>query len=139
MCLTYLVTSRATPLSIYIAVLFFDNAIFELPKYYLWSIRLGLIIFVIFSFEGFVMGSKMSHTVGAGDGSKGIAILNWSFSYGDLRVAHFIGMHALQVIPVISYYFLKSTKLTIGLGILYLGLAIFTLIQALNGRPLLKN
>ena len=128
----------ATLATAYIAVLFFGNTVSELPNYYLWSIRLGLIIFVIFSFEGFVMGSKMTHTIGALDGSQGIPILNWSFTYGDLRIAHFIGMHALQIIPLLSFYLLKNTKLTVGLGILYFGLAVFTLVQALQGKTFFK-
>jgi hypothetical protein len=129
-----LMATIATLATIYIAVLFFGSSVSELPNYYLWSIRLGLIIFVIFSFEGFVMGSKMSHTIGNSDGSPGIPILNWSLSYGDLRVAHFIGMHSLQVIPLASFYLLKNTKLTFALAILYIGLALFSLIQALQGK-----
>jgi len=129
-----LMATIATLATAYIAVLFFGNTVSELPNYYLLSIRLGLMIFVIFSFEGFVMGSKMAHTIGSEDGGKGLAILNWSFTYGDLRIAHFIGMHALQIIPIASFYLLKNTKLTIGLGILYFGLALFTLIQALQGK-----
>lgn len=133
-----LMATIATIATAYIAVLFFGNTVSELPNYYLWSIRLGLIIFVIFSFEGFVMGSKMTHTIGALDGSKGLSILNWSCTHGDLRIAHFIGMHALQIIPILSFYLLKNTKLTLLLGLFYFGLAIFTLIQALQGKPLLK-
>jgi hypothetical protein len=48
-------------------------------------------------------------------------------------------MHALQVLPILSYYVLKNTKLTIGLSIIYGLLALLTLIQALQGRPLLKK
>ena len=133
-----LMATIATLATAYIAVLFFSNDVTLLPNYYLWSIRFGLLLFVIFSFEGFVMGSKMAHTVGSEDGSKGFMMLNWSFTHGDLRVAHFIGMHALQIIPFVSYYLLKNTKLTFGLGIVYFGLAVFTLMQALNGKPLIK-
>jgi hypothetical protein len=133
-----LMATIATIATAYIAVLFFGNSVAELPDYYLWSIRLGLIIFVIFSFEGFAMGSRMTHTIGGLDGSKGIPILNWSFTHGDLRIAHFIGMHALQIIPILSFYLLKNTKLTIGLGILYFALAVFTLVQALQGRSFFK-
>jgi hypothetical protein len=45
-------------------------------------------------------------------------------------------MHALQVLPVLSFYVLKNTKLTIVIAILYGLLALSTLIQALKGKPL---
>jgi NO-binding membrane sensor protein with MHYT domain len=93
---------------------------------------------VIFSFEGFAMGSKLSHTVGALNDNSNWFIVGWSKTFGDLRVSHFIGMHALQVLPLVSYYVLKNTKLTIAISVLYGILAMLTLIQALHGRPLFK-
>ncbi|TRX37074.1 hypothetical protein [Flavobacterium restrictum] len=128
----------ATLYTAYVGLLFFTTNFHDLPNHYVWSIRLGIVIFVIFSFEGFVMGTKLTHTIGGEDGAAGIPILNWSTKYGDPRIAHFIGMHALQVIPLISYYLLKNTKATIAIALLYLLLSIFTLIQALQGKSFFK-
>lgn len=121
----------------YLGLLFFKNNFPELPGYYLWGIRLGIVLFVIFSLEGFVMGSRLTHTIGGPDDGNGIPILNWSTKYGDPRIAHFIGMHALQVLPILSFYLLKNVKLTQTAGLLYGLLAVLALARALAGKPLL--
>jgi hypothetical protein len=128
--------SVVTIYTAYVCVLFFNHPFESLPDYYIWSIRLALILFVIFSFEGFAMGARLSHTVGALNDNSNWFILGWSKTFGDLRIAHFIGMHALQVLPIVSYHLLKNTKLTIAFSLLYGLLALTTLIQALKGRPL---
>jgi hypothetical protein len=133
-----LAATAVTIYTAYVGILFCTNEFPELPRYYLWSIRLGIFLFVIFSFEGFVMGSKLSHTIGGPDGGPGIPVLNWSTQFGDPRVAHFIGMHALQVVPLLAYYLLKNTKATFVLALLYGLLAVFTLVQALKGRSLFR-
>lgn len=122
----------------YVGYLFFKYDFPDLPNYYLWAIRLGIFIFVIFSFEGFLMGSRLNHSVGALNDNSNWFILGWSKTVGDLRVSHFIGMHALQVLPLLSYFVFKSCKLTLALSFVYALLALATLIQALQGKPLIK-
>ena len=122
----------------YIAVLFFTKDFPNLSNSYLWGIRLGLLLFVVFAFEGFVMGAKLSHTVGAADGGAGLPLTNWSKQNGDLRIAHFLGMHALQILPFIGYYLSNNAKITISMGVLYFVLTTAILIQALNGKSLFK-
>lgn len=136
MALAAIVVSLIT---LVLAVRFFQTPLPQLPDYYLWSIRIGLLLFFIFSLEGFVMGANLSHTIGAPSGGKVIPFLNWSREYGDPRVAHFIGMHALQVLPLASHYLLKNIKLTFSLSLIYTLLAVYVLIQALYGQPFIRS
>lgn len=134
-----LAASLVTLYTAYVGMLFFSEEFPELERHYLWAIRLGIVIFVIFSFEGFVMGSRMTHTIGGPDGGVGLPLVNWSTKFGDPRIAHFIGMHALQVLPILAYYVLRNTAMTVFAALLYGALALFTLVQALQGKPFLKG
>jgi hypothetical protein len=134
-----LAATAVTLYTAYVGILFFKTDFPELPSYYVWAIRFGIIFFVVFALEGFAMGSRLNHSVGALNENSNWFIVGWSKTVGDLRVAHFIGMHALQVLPILSYYLLKSNKWTIGLSILYGLLAVATLVQAIQGKPLLKT
>ncbi len=134
-----LAATAVTIYTAYVGFLFFKTDFPTLPLHYVWAIRLSIFIFVIFSFEGFAMGSRLNHSVGALNDNSSIFILGWSKTVGDLRIAHFIGMHALQLLPFLSYYVLKSNKATFIIAVLYFLLAGFTLYQALKGKPLFRS
>ena len=126
-------------------LLFFGRAA-PLPPAYLWGIRFGLLLFFLASVEGYAMVGNMAHTVGRPDGGEGLPVVNWSTRAGDLRVAHFLGFHALQILPLAGYSFSRwrtpavrrrAVACVVALALAYL--AVFSLLfwQASAGRPLL--
>ena len=103
---------------------------------YVWGIRLGLLFFIIFSLEGGVMLGLLKHTVGAIDGGPGLPVVNWSSQHGDLRIAHFLGIHSLQILPLYGNYVSKTKNQTITFSLVYFVLCAALFLQAINGIPL---
>jgi hypothetical protein len=107
----------------------------NLPKGYLFAIRAGLIIFLIAGFEGFLMAGRLGHTVGAVDGQEGIFLLGWAKAYGDLRIFHFLGLHALQVLPLLAWFFWRDkVKISAAVSLIYFIFSCGTLWLALQGK-----
>lgn len=111
--------------------------VYTLPSGYKLGIQFGMLIFIIASLEGYLMAANLSHTVGAPDGQEGIFFLNWVKSYGDLRIFHFLGLHALQVLPLFAWYFSRDKPMPVILfGTIYFLLSLGTFWNALAGRGL---
>lgn len=107
----------------------------HLPKGYSLAIKFGLIIFLIAGIEGFFMAGRLGHTVGAPDGQEGILLFGWAKAYGDLRVFHFLGLHALQVLPILAWFFWRdSLKISGIVGLIYFLLSSATLWIAVQGK-----
>ena len=89
------------------------------------------------------------HTVGAPDGGPGLPITNWSTRAGDLRAPHFVGIHALQLLPLLAWLLSRhGQRLGLGggrqVGLVhvagggYLGVVVLLVWQALRGEPVTR-
>jgi hypothetical protein len=121
----------------YMTYLFFKQKVYNLHPDVVLSIKFALVYFIIFSSFGGYVSSLQGHTIGAKDGGEGLFFLNWSRFFGDLRVAHFFGIHSLQVIPLFTILMgrFSITKTVWLFSILYLTFVLYLMYQGLMGLP----
>jgi len=124
-----------------------------------WAARLGMTLAI----AGALLGGAMTrptqaqllsmqagqpdrsgaHTVGALDGESGMTVTGWSREHGDLRVPHFVALHALQLLPLLALALRRTSRssgqrvrLVLAFAGSYTGLVAILFWQALRGQPL---
>lgn len=130
---------------LYATLLFFRSS-YSLPTAYVWGIRLGFVLFILGSSIGGAMIGVKSHNVGVDMGGAGMPFVNWSLLGGDLRVAHFLGLHALQIIPLAGYFLSRNkpvksgwaTAGVVAIALVYSLIVIGLYQQAMGGKPVLS-
>lgn len=129
-----------------------------------WGIRLGVLATVLGMGTGYLMfqpkpeqkvllaaGQRAEvggHAVGAPDDAPGYPFVGWSKLGGDWRPAHFVGLHGLQVLPLVAWLVSRrrSRGLTSGhqvalvgtVGVAYVGLIGVLVSQAVRAQPIFR-
>jgi hypothetical protein len=123
-----------------------------------WALRLGMTMTIVGAMTGGLMttptraqldsaraGHRMTvsgaHTVGAPDGGPGLPGTGWSLEHGDIRVAHFLGLHALQMLALVAIVFaalgwqeIRRVRIVWAISASYASLFALLLWQALRGQ-----
>lgn len=133
-----------------------------------WALRLGMLITVLGASTGGLMTQPTraqlaqvqatgvmtragQHSVGGEDGGPGLPGTGWSLAHGDLRVPHFLGLHAMQVLPLAALWLARrrgrdrlaavadrrmssDTRVIVTAAVSYASLFALLLAQALSGQ-----
>lgn len=126
-----------------------------------WALRLGMTITIAGATIGGLMTQPTSaqiaeakathrmtvsgaHSVGGLDGGPGLPGTGWSTEHGDLRVPHFLGLHAIQALVVIGLIVRRRLSVDRGVRVVqtaavcYVALVAVFLWQALRGESLIR-
>lgn len=129
-----------------------------------WGLRFGLIVALVGMAAAFLMpqpspGQRAqleatgtsrfigAHSVGVEDGGPGLPLVGWSTVGGDLRVPHFVGIHALQALPLVAWLLMIApfpwlgisgrSRIMVIAGFGGLGLVLLLIWQAMRGQSVI--
>lgn len=111
------------------------------------ALRLAIVLGSVIAFVGTMvtagfLASGSGHWVGGvASDAGGLPLVGWSRTGGDLRVAHFFSLHALQAVPLVGWVAVRAAggraRQVVWVGAaLYAAWILLTFVQALAGRPL---
>lgn len=127
-----------------------------------WALRFGMVITIMGASTGGLMTRPTAaqledvraigrvtisgaHTVGAPDGGPGLPGTGWSVEHGDLRIPHFLGLHAMQLLPLFAFALRRrelteSTRVRLVVVAAASQFSIFVILlwQALRGQSLIQ-
>jgi hypothetical protein len=125
-----------------------------------WALRFGMVLTIVGAMTGPLMtrptaqqladaraGHRMTiagaHSVGGLDGGPGVPVTGWSREYGDLRVPHFIGLHAVQALALLAVALRRwrrpdavRVRVILAAAASYASLFVILLWQALRGQSI---
>jgi hypothetical protein len=116
-----------------------------------WPLRLGVLLSLVGMAVAFLMTQPTTlqlaalhagqpvkiigaHSVGVADGGPGLPFLGWSTVGGDLRIPHFVGLHALQVLPFIGWFLSRHRSFDLVAIIALLGIVVSLVGLLLGGN-----
>ena len=114
-----------------------------------WGFGIALVVGALLgTLTGAYMGSQPSHWVGGvHSDAGGLPLLGWSRSGGDLRIAHFVGLHAMQGLALVAWCLHRQAPTvalqrravlgTVVAALLWAALTALLLRHAVAGSPLI--
>jgi hypothetical protein len=109
------------------------------------SVVIGLALtFVLGAGVGGVLSSMDGHWIGGvRSDAGGVPVVGWSRTGGDLRIAHFLGIHAMHALPAVGFAAgrllapTRAVAAVLAASLAYAALTAAMFAMALQGRPLL--